>query len=79
MTQQPTKRQAMILSWIAQHISRHGYQPSIREIGEKFRIRSPNGVVCHLKSLERKGLIDLNKNTARAIRFNWRDWSEIKA
>ena len=76
MDNKPTERQAMILSWIARHIAKHGYQPSIREIGRQFRIRSPNGVASHLKSLERKGLIDLNKQTARAIRFDWRQWSE---
>jgi SOS-response transcriptional repressor LexA len=39
----------------------------VREIGQAFKIRSPNGVVCHLKALERKGLITRGKNMSRAI------------
>jgi repressor LexA len=73
----PTKKQASMLEYIASHISRHGYQPSIREIGDRFKIRSPNGVVSHLKSLERKGVIDLNIRTARAIKFDWRHWAKL--
>lgn len=33
------------------------YPPSIREIGENFGITSPNGVVCHLKALIKKGYL----------------------
>ena len=31
--------------------------PTVREIGEHFDIASPNGVMCHLKALEKKGMI----------------------
>jgi repressor LexA len=69
-----TERQEEILKWIAQHIDLHGFQPSIREVGERFRIRSPNGVVCHLKAMERKGYLSLNSMTARGISFNWKEY-----
>ena len=69
-----TDRQESILRHIAKHIDRYGFQPSIREIGEQFKIRSPNGVVCHLRAMERKGYLSLNSMTARAISFNWQDW-----
>jgi repressor LexA len=29
----------------------------VREIGVHFHIKSPNGVMCHLKALQKKGLI----------------------
>lgn len=41
--------------------------PTVREIGRHFGIRSPNGVLCHLKSLERKGLIRRDPQKSRGI------------
>ena len=46
-----------------------GYGPTVREIGNEFGIRSPNGVMCHLKALEKKGLIIREPNMARAIQL----------
>jgi repressor LexA len=63
----PTERQMEIYAFIRDKIHSRGYGPTVREIGEAFRIRSPNGVVCHLKALERKGLITRGKNMSRAI------------
>ena len=42
-------------------------RPTVREIGEQFGIKSPNGVMCHLRALERKGLIRRSPNKSRAI------------
>ena len=63
----PTQRQMEIYSFIRDKIHSRGYGPTVREIGQAFKIRSPNGVVCHLKALERKGLISRGKNMSRAI------------
>ena len=63
----PTERQMEIYSFIRDKIHSRGYGPTVREIGLAFKIRSPNGVVCHLKALERKGLITRGKNMSRAI------------
>jgi repressor LexA len=63
----PTERQMEIYAFIRDKIHSRGYGPTVREIGEAFRIRSPNGVVCHLKALARKGLITRGKNMSRAI------------
>ena len=46
-----------------------GYGPTVREIGENFDISSPNGVMCHLKALEKKGLITREPNMSRAIQL----------
>lgn len=68
-----TPRQNEILIYIREKIMERGYPPSIREIGEAFSIVSPNGVMCHLKALEKKGYIERNKgvlnqkSAARAI------------
>ena len=63
----PTERQMEIYAFIRDKIHSRGYGPTVREIGTAFKIRSPNGVVCHLKALERKGLITRGKNMSRAI------------
>ncbi len=62
-----TVRQQEILDFIRERISDRGYGPTVREIGIRFEIRSPNGVMCHLKALERKGLISRESYSARAI------------
>lgn len=63
----PTKRQLEIYEFIREKIHSRGYGPTVREIGNAFKIKSPNGVVCHLKALERKGMITRGKNMSRAI------------
>jgi len=63
----PTERQMEIYAFIRDKIHSRGFGPTVREIGQAFKIRSPNGVVCHLKALERKGLITRGKNMSRAI------------
>ena len=62
-----TVRQQEILDFIRARIGDRGYGPTVREIGIRFEIRSPNGVMCHLKALERKGLISRESYSARAI------------
>ncbi|VTS02387.1 transcriptional repressor LexA [Tuwongella immobilis] len=62
-----TERQRKIFEFIREKISMRGYGPTIREIGSGFDIKSPNGVMCHLKALEKKGLIKREGRSARAI------------
>ena len=52
-----TERQREIYDFIQERIEHRGYPPTVREIGVAFNIKSPNGVMCHLKALEKKGLI----------------------
>ncbi|MCR4413981.1 MAG: transcriptional repressor LexA [Thermoguttaceae bacterium] len=65
--EQLTERQREVYEFIRDKIRHRGYGPTVREIGDAFDIRSPNGVVCHLKALEKKGLIRREKNRSRAI------------
>ena len=66
---QLTDRQREIYEFIRFKIESRGYGPTVREIGENFGIKSPNGVMCHLKALEKKGLIIREEHSARAIQL----------
>lgn len=59
-----------MLDFIRSKIEGRGYGPTVREIGENFEIASPNGVMCHLKALEKKGLITREANRSRAIQLS---------
>lgn len=62
-----TPRQRDIFEFLKDKILNRGYGPTVREIGNEFGIRSPNGVMCHLKALEKKGLISRESHMSRAI------------
>ncbi len=64
---QLTERQQDVYDLIRSLIVNRGYGPTVREIGEHFGIKSPNGVMCHLRALERKGMIRRSPNKSRAI------------
>lgn len=66
---QLTERQREIYDFIREKIVSRGYGPTVREIGDGFDIKSPNGVMCHLKALEKKGLITREEHSARAIQL----------
>jgi repressor LexA len=64
-----TERQMEVYEFIRDKIRNRGYGPTVREIGKEFDIASPNGVVCHLKALEKKGIISRESNLSRAIQM----------
>ncbi len=64
-----TRRQRDIYDFLRDRILNRGLAPTVREIGLHFDIRSPNGVMCHLRALERKGLISRGQNMSRAIQL----------
>ena len=64
-----TSRQREIYEFIRGKIQGRGYGPTVREIGNEFEIKSPNGVMCHLKALQKKGLIHREPNMSRAIQL----------
>lgn len=64
-----TDRQREIYEFVREKIEGRGFGPTVREIGEAFDIKSPNGVMCHLKALEKKGLIKRTGFRARAIQL----------
>ena len=61
-----TETQQHILDFISSYIQENGYPPAIRDIGVAFEIKSPNGVMCHLRALQKKGYIHRDeKNETR--------------
>jgi repressor LexA len=62
-----TKRQQEILDFIHEFISEQGYPPTLRQIGERLGVSSPNGARDHLIALQRKGFIRLHPQTSRGI------------
>jgi len=64
-----TRRQQEIYDFIKDKILNRGYGPTVREIGKGFGIKSPNGVMCHLKALEKKGMISRDERMSRAIQL----------
>jgi len=62
-----TKRQKQLYDYIDDFIARHGYAPTLEEIGARFRLSSLATVHKHLTNLEEKGLIKRKWNFSRAI------------
>jgi repressor LexA len=62
-----TERQQEIFEFIRATIAGKGIPPSMREIGEKFGIRSTNGVEKHLASLEKSGHIVRERGKSRGL------------
>src|SRR4029078_8417993 len=67
LVDQLTTRQASVFEFIRDRVQSRGYGPTVREIGEHFQISSPNGVMCHLRALEKKGLLHRVRKHDRAI------------
>ena len=62
-----TRRQKEILDFLARHLERKGYAPTIEEIGEHFGLSSLATVHKHLTNLQEKGLIKREWNRSRAL------------
>ncbi len=62
-----TSRQQDVLGFIRAFTTRHGVPPTVREIGEKFRI-TPRAAFDHLKALERKGMLQRRSSVRRTSR-----------
>ena len=54
----PTLPQAAVLEMLRRYWRDNGRPPTVREIGESLGIASTNGVMCHLKALVKKGLVE---------------------
>jgi repressor LexA len=63
-----TDRQREIYRWIVGYIATHGYSPTVRELCLAFRFDSPNGAMCHLLPLRKKGYLAWNERQSRTIR-----------
>lgn len=62
-----TPRQQAIFQFIKDEVSKRGYPPSVREIGEAVGLRSSSTVHAHLEKIEEKGYIRRDPTKPRAI------------
>jgi repressor LexA len=67
MGKELTDRQRQVLGFIREMIEKKGSPPTIREIGEKFKITSTNGVRAILSALNAKGYIRRKPLVSRGI------------
>lgn len=64
-----TDRQQEILDFIRDYKQDNGYSPLVDEIKSHFRLSSVNGVIKHLRALEKKGAIS-RTSKARGIELS---------
>jgi repressor LexA len=62
-----TARQQQILEVVDAHLLRHGYPPTVREIGEAVGLTSSSTVHAHLANLERLGHLKRDPTKPRAL------------
>jgi repressor LexA len=58
-----------ILDFMVQYLRANTYQPSIREIGERFGIKSTKTVSEHLQSLADKGFLERDPSRSRGVKI----------
>ncbi|MBX6362277.1 MAG: repressor LexA [Gemmatimonadetes bacterium] len=64
-----TKLERRILDYLVDYLRRNTYQPSIREIGRRFDIKSTKTVSEYLQSLADKGWIERDPSRSRGVRL----------
>jgi repressor LexA len=62
-----TGRQQEIWDFLVGYVDRHGYPPTVREIGESVGLASPSTVHAHLANLERAGYLKRDPTKPRAL------------
>jgi len=62
-----TGRQQEIWDFLVDYVDRHGYPPTVREIGERVGLASPSTVHAHLANLERAGFLKRDPTKPRAL------------
>jgi repressor LexA len=62
-----TSRQRDVLNFIRTFSARQGVPPTVREIGERFRV-TPRAAFDHLRALERKGMLQRRASSRRTSR-----------
>ena len=62
-----TKRQQEIFDFIKRYSAKHGYPPTVRDIGKAIGLGSPSTVHAHLANLEKLGLLRRDPSKPRAL------------
>jgi repressor LexA len=71
-----SKRQREIFDFVIAYADKHGYPPTVREIGESVGLASPSTVHAHLANLERAGYLRRDPTKPRALEVVGRERSE---
>lgn len=69
MPQPLTRLERRILTYLVDYLRRNTYQPSIREIGKRFGIKSTKTVSEHLQSIADKGHIQRDASRSRGVKL----------
>jgi repressor LexA len=72
-----TGRQQEIWDFLVDYVDRHGYPPTVREIGDAVGLASPSTVHAHLANLERAGLLKRDPTKPRALELSGRGPREL--
>jgi repressor LexA len=64
-----TEIERKILDFMVQYLRANTYQPSIREIGERFGIKSTKTVSEHLQALAEKGCLERDPSRSRGVKI----------
>jgi repressor LexA len=72
-----TGRQQEIWDFLVGYVDRHGYPPTVREIGDAVGLASPSTVHAHLANLERAGLLKRDPTKPRALELSGRGPREM--
>src|SRR3712207_1142004 len=62
-----TKRQREIFDFTKSYSARHGYPPTVRDIGKAIGLTSSSTVHAHLSNLEKLGLVRRDPTKPRAL------------
>jgi repressor LexA len=62
-----TKRQKEIFDFIGTYLGKHGYPPTVREIGKAVGLHSSSTVHAHLAKLETLGVVKRDPSKPRAL------------
>jgi len=68
-----TGRQQEIWTFLVTYVDKHGYPPTVREIGDAVGLASPSTVHAHLANLERAGLLRRDPTKPRALELVGRE------
>jgi repressor LexA len=70
MIEELTPTQQKILNFVRKTVQKTGFPPTRTEIAEAFGYSSANAAQEHLRTLERKGAIELTPSASRGIRLS---------
>ena len=66
-TETLTPRQREVLNFISEFIEKYKFPPTRSELSRHFGFRSPNAAEAHLRALEKKSVIGIERGVSRGI------------